>query len=110
MSTRVYFLFLPRGHEPPLTLRDRLNPHLSLERRRFPIPRFAKRPGVSLNAIGPLFLFLARPLPTAPSCFPKTICFGSRSPLFRMSVPSHKSLLVRNVVSMLLHEVISRAR
>ena len=30
MSSRVYFFFLPRDHEPPLTLRDRLNPHLSL--------------------------------------------------------------------------------
>ena len=26
MSNRVYLLFSPRGHEPPPTLRDRLNP------------------------------------------------------------------------------------
>ena len=39
MSRRVYLLFPPRGHEPPPTLRDRLNPHLSLKRRRFPVPR-----------------------------------------------------------------------
>ena len=28
MSSRVYLFFSPRGHEPPPTLRDRLNPHL----------------------------------------------------------------------------------
>ena len=38
--------------------------------------------------------------------------FGSRPPLImRMSVPTHKkNLLVRNVVSMFSHRVISRAR
>ena len=51
-----------------------------------------------------------RPLRTAPSRFPKTIRFGSRPLLIRTSVPAHKSLLVRNVVSMLSHRVISRAR
>ena len=30
MSNRVFLFFPPRGHEPPPTLRDRLNPHLSL--------------------------------------------------------------------------------
>ena len=30
MSGRVFLFFPPRGHEPPPTLRDRLNPHLSL--------------------------------------------------------------------------------
>ena len=30
MSGRVYLFFPSRGHEPPPTLRDRLNPHLSL--------------------------------------------------------------------------------
>ena len=29
VSSRVYLFFPPRGHEPPPTLRDRLNPHLS---------------------------------------------------------------------------------
>ena len=56
------------------------------------------------------FSFPPRPLRTAPSRFPKMIHFGSRPPLIRMSVPSHKSFLVRNVVSMLSHRVISRAR
>ena len=53
-----------------------------------------------------------RPFRTAPSRFPNTIRFGSRPPLIRMSVPAHeKSLLVRNVVSMLSRRVImSRAR
>ena len=63
MSSRVYLFFPPRGHEPPHTLRDRLNPHLSLQHRRFTTPRYAKRPDVALYAIGPLFL---RPT----SCFP----------------------------------------
>ena len=54
------------------------------------------------------FSFPPRPLRTAPSRFPKTIRFGSRPPLILMSVPAHKSLLVRNAVSMLSHPVISR--
>ena len=56
------------------------------------------------------FSFPPRPLRTAPSRFPNTIHFGSRRPLIRMSAPAHKSLLVRNVVSMLSHRVISRIR
>ena len=52
------------------------------------------------------FSFPPRPLRTAPSRFPKTIHFGSRPPLIRSSVPAHKSLLVRNVVSVLSHPVI----
>ena len=45
------------------------------------------------------------------SRFPNTIRFGSRPPLIRMSAPAHKqSLLVRHVVSMLSHQVISRAQ
>ena len=56
------------------------------------------------------FSFPPRPLCTALSRFPKTIRFGSRPPLIQRSVPAHKSLLVRNVVSMLSHRVISRAR
>ena len=51
-----------------------------------------------------------RPLRTAPSRFPNTTRFGSRPPLIRMSAPAHKSLLVRNVVSMLSQRLISRAR
>ena len=35
MSGRVFFFLPPRGHEPPPTLRDRLNPNLSLYRHRF---------------------------------------------------------------------------
>ena len=55
-------------------------------------------------------LFLPRPLRTAPTRFSNTIRFGSRPPLVRISVPAHKTLLVRNVVSMISHRVISRAR
>ena len=46
----------------------------------------------------------------SPSRFPNTIRFGSHPPLIRMSVPAHKSLLVRNIVSKLSHRVISRVR
>ena len=56
------------------------------------------------------FSFPLRYLRTSPSRFSSMICFGSRPPLIRMSVPAHKSLIVRNVVSMLSHRVISRAR
>ena len=38
MSGRVFLFLPPRGHEPPPTLRDRLNPNLSLYRHRFPYP------------------------------------------------------------------------
>ena len=64
MSSRVYF-FPPRGHEPPPTLRDRLNPHLSLLRRCFLSPRYAKRPDFALDAIGSFFLL---PTPSSPYC------------------------------------------
>ena len=59
------FLFRLRGHRPPPTLHDRLNPHPCLQRCRFPVPRYARRPDVALNAIDPLFLF---PTPSYPHC------------------------------------------
>ena len=65
MSGRVYLFFHSRGHEPPPTLRDRLNPHLRLERRRFPVLRHARCPDVALYAIDPLFLL---PTPSSPHC------------------------------------------
>ena len=61
----VFLFFPPRGHEPPPTLRDRLNPNLSLSRHCFPIPRYAKRPNVALYTVGPLFLL---PTPSFPHC------------------------------------------
>ena len=56
------------------------------------------------------FSFPPRPLRTSPSRFPNMIRFGNHPPLIRRSVPTHKRLLVRNVVSMLLQPAISRAR
>ena len=50
------------------------------------------------------------PLRTAPSRLPNTIHFGSRPLLIRISAPARKSIIARNVVSMLSHRVISRAR
>ena len=50
MSNRIYLFFPLRGHELPPTLRDRLNPHLCFQHRRFPIPRYAKPPDVALFA------------------------------------------------------------
>ena len=110
ISNRVYLFFPPRGYEPSPTLRNRLNPHLSLQCHRFPTPRYAKHPDVALYAIGSLFCFPSRPLRTVPSWFPNTIRFGSCPPLIRMSASTHKSLLVCDVVSMLSNRVISRAR
>ena len=113
MSSRLYLFFPPHGHEPPSTLRDRLTLHRSLQRRCFPTPLYAKRPDITLYAIGPLFLLPTHPpLRTAPSrLFPNTIRLGSRQSLIRISTPAHKSLFVRNVVSMLSHRVFSsRAR
>ena len=65
MSGRVFLTLPPRGHEPPPTLRDRLNPNLSLYRHRFPIPRYAKRPDVALYTVGPLFFL---PTPSSTYC------------------------------------------
>ena len=50
MSGRVFLFVPPRGREPPPTLSARLNPHLSLQRHHFPIPRYAKRPDLALYA------------------------------------------------------------
>ena len=65
MSSRVFPFFLLRGHEHPPTLRDRLNPNLSLERNRFPIPHYVKRPDVALYTVASLFLL---PTPSSPHC------------------------------------------
>ena len=65
MSGRVFLFLPPRGHEPPPTLRDRLNPNLSLYRHRFPIPRYAKRPDVALYTVGSFFLL---PTPSSTHC------------------------------------------
>ena len=75
MSSGVYLFFTPCGHEPPTTLQNRFNPHLSFQRRRFPILRYAKRPDFALYAIDLLF-FPPLPLHVAPSRFPNTIRFG----------------------------------
>ena len=90
MSSRVYLFFSPRGHEPPPTLGDRLNPHLSLQRRRFPIPRYVKRPDVALYAIGlsALLIFLlptpsSRPLLTALHCTAPSIRFSEHDSLWQ---------------------------
>ena len=56
------------------------------------------------------FYFSPRPFRTASSMFPNTIDFGSRPRLIRMNAPTHKSLLVRNVVSTISHPVLSRPR
>ena len=101
MYSRVYLLFPQRGHEPPPTLRDRLNPHLFL-RRRFPIPHYTKRTEVALNAIGPLFPF---PTPSSAYC---TLKVSEHDSLWQ-PLASHsderpgpqKSLPVRNAVSMI---------
>ena len=54
MSGCVFLFLPPRGHEPPPTLRDRLNPTLSLYRHRFPNPRYVKRPdeGIGWLTVG----------------------------------------------------------
>ena len=86
MSISVYLFFPPRGHEPPPTLRNRFNPHLSLQRRRFPIPRYAKHLDVAVYTIGPLFLF---PTPSSPHCTLKVSKHDSQS-LIRIIAPVNK--------------------
>ena len=73
-------------------------------------PRYAKRPYAALYAIGPLILF---PIPSSPHC---TLKVSEHDSLWQPPAahayerPAHRSLLVRNVVSMFSHRVISRAR
>ena len=45
MSGRFFLSLPPRGHEPPPTLRDRLNPTLRLYRHRFSNPPLCQTPG-----------------------------------------------------------------
>ena len=108
MSGRVFLFFPSRGHEPLPTLRDRLKPQpLTPSFSNLPL---CQTPGCrSVHSWSTPSPFPPRPLRTAPSRFPNRIRFGNRPPLIRRSVPAHKSLLVRNVVSMLSHRVISRA-
>ena len=67
MSSRVYLVFPPRGHKPPPTLRDRLNPYTSA------FKAVAFQSPVMPNAWMALctqtvhyFSFLPRPLRNAP--------------------------------------------
>ena len=85
MSGRVFLFFPPRGHEPPPTLRDRLNPNLSLWRHCFPIPRYDKRSDVALYTVGPLFLL---PTPSSPHSALKVLArvFGFRRWSYQMYV------------------------
>ena len=113
MSSRVYLFFPPRGHKPPPTLPPSVT--VSTHTSAFKAVAFQSTPMPNVRMSlwtqsVHSFSFPPCPLRTAPSRFPKTIHFGSRPPLIRRSVLAHKSLLVRNVVSMLSHPVISRAR
>ena len=93
MSGRVFLFLPPRGHEPPPTLRDRLNPNLSLYRHRLTQSPVMPNARMSLCTQSVhSFSFPPRPLRTAPSRFPNMIRFGNRPPLIRRSVPAHKSL------------------
>ena len=111
MSNRIYLFFFPRGHEPPPTLLDRVSTDTSPSNAvAFQCPAMPNaRMSLCTQSVH-YFSFPPRPLRTASSRFPNTTRFGSRPPLIRMSAPAHKSLLVRNVVSMLSHRVISRER
>ena len=90
MSSRVYLFLPPSDHEPPPTLRDRLNPHLSLQRFTFQLPAMPNaRMSLCTQSVHS-FSFPPPPFRTAPSRFPNTIRFGSRPPLIWMSAPPTK--------------------
>ena len=110
MSSCIYPFFLPRGNEPPPTLRGRLNPHLYLQRRRLQSPTMSNARTLICTQWVHSFSFPPHPLRTTSSRFSNMIRFGSRPPLIRMSALTRLSLLVRNVVSMLSHRDISTAR
>ena len=110
MSGRVYLFFPPCDHKPPSTLRGRLNPHPCLQRCRFSVPVMPNpRTSVFCTQSTHSFSFPLRPLRATPSRFPNAIRFFTRQPLIRRSVRAPKSLLVRKVISLLSHPVISRA-
>ena len=107
MSSRVYLFFPLRGHEPPPTLRDGLNPHpVAFQSPALPNARMSHCTQ-SVHS----FSFPPRPLRTAPSRFPNTTRFGSRPPLIRISAPPRpqRSSRAQRCLNALA-PVISRAR
>ena len=114
MSSHFYLFFPPRGHEPPPTLRDRLNLHLSLQRRRhFPTLHYDKRSDVAPCAIGSLFLL---PTPSSPYCTRKVSEYDSlwQPPAAHSDErphPQNKSSRAQRCLKIMLsHRVISRAQ
>ena len=113
MSGRVHLFFPPRGHESPPTPSVTTSTHTSafnaIAFQSLVMPN--ARMSLCTQSVHP-FSFPPRSLRAARSRFPNMIRFGSHPPLFiiQMSVPAHKSLLVRNFVSLLSHRVTSRAR
>ena len=111
MSSRVYLLFPPRGHDlrpPSVTVSIYASASNAIVFQSLAM----RNAWVSLCTQSvPSFSFPPYPLRTASSRFPNTICFfGKCPPLIRMSTPDHKRPFVTNVISMLAHPVISRVR
>ena len=57
MTNRARPFFPPRGYEPPPTLPERLNLHLSFQRRLFSTHYYDTCPDTALYTIDPLLLF-----------------------------------------------------
>ena len=76
ISSRVSVLLTSCDHKPPPTLRDRLDPHLCLQRRRFPVLHYydVKRPAFALHGADPLFLLRTS---SSPYCALKVSEHGS---------------------------------
>ena len=111
ISSHVYLLFPLRGHEPPSPLRGRFNPYLSLQRRRFPKHPLCQTRGYRyVRNRSTLSLFHSVFSTLHPSRVPSTIRSRSCPPVIGMSASAYKWFLVRNVVLMLSHGVISRAQ
>ena len=109
MSSRVYF-FPPRGanlRPPSVTVSTHSSAANAVAFQSPAMPN--ARMSLCTQSVHS-FSFPPRPLRTAPSRFPNTIRFDNRPPLIWMSAPAHKSFLVRNVVSMLSHRVISMSQ
>ena len=110
MSSRVYLLCPPLGHEPAPTLRHRLNHTAASNAFAFQSPSTPNaRMSLCTQSVYSVS-FPPRPLCIAPSRLPNTIHFRHRRQLNWMSAPAHRNLLLRNVVSMLSNRIISRAR
>ena len=97
----ILYIILPRLSALPSG--EGVLTHPCFQRRRFPVPRYAKRPEVALLVIDSFLLLPPRPVITAPPRFSIAIGFGNRPPLIQMSASAHKRFVVSTDMSQRYH-------